>query len=103
MVTLKFLRNWARENGVIGFSRMRKDELLELWEESQPEEPRKIYYSREMKKKKKGFVDILKEKSMASLERLKKKVFTLKSSLKMFYQKMSHMSLKIQQKKQLTF
>ena len=61
MVTLKFLKAWARKEGVKGYSQMRKAELLELWEESQPEEPRKIYYSRELKKKKKGFVDLLKE------------------------------------------
>ena len=41
MVTLKILRDWAREEGIVGFSRMNKAELLELWEESQPERPRK--------------------------------------------------------------
>ena len=41
MVSFKFLRNWAREEGVIGFSRMSKAGLEELWEESQPETARK--------------------------------------------------------------
>ena len=42
---------------------MRKAELLELWEESQPEEPLKVYYGRELqKKKKKKAVDIFNEK-----------------------------------------
>ena len=38
---LNFLRNWAKEEGTVGFSQMTKDELEELWEESQPERPRK--------------------------------------------------------------
>ena len=42
---------------------MRKAELLKLWEESQPEEPLKVYYSRELqKKKKKKVIDIFNEK-----------------------------------------
>ena len=35
------LKNWACEEGIVGFSRMSKAELIELWEESQPERPRK--------------------------------------------------------------
>ena len=61
---------------------MRKAKLLELWESAQLEEPRKIYFSRELKKKKKSFIDLLKERSTASLERLKKRVHILKSSVK---------------------
>ena len=50
MVTLKFLKAWAKEEGVIDFSRVSKDELEELWESSQPEEPRK-YNSLQPKRK----------------------------------------------------
>ena len=70
MVTLKKLKAWAREEGVIGFSRMSKAELEELWESSQPEEPRKY------QPRKKRPVDILLNRSMTSLERLKRKVQT---------------------------
>ena len=49
---MKELKDWARKEGIKGFSRMRKAKLLELWEESQPEEPRKIiYYSQQPKPK----------------------------------------------------
>ena len=40
------LKNWAREEGIVGFSRMSKAELMELWEESQPERPRKHHFFR---------------------------------------------------------
>ena len=36
------LRNWAREEGLPGFSKMTKDELMKEWENSQPDEPMKI-------------------------------------------------------------
>ena len=38
------LRNWAREEGLPGFSKMTKDELMKEWENSQPDEPMKIYW-----------------------------------------------------------
>ena len=41
----KELKECAKEEGIKGYPKMSKAELLELWEESQPEVPRKIYYS----------------------------------------------------------
>ena len=62
MKTLKELKDWARKEGIIGFSRMRKAELLDLWEESQPGEPLKVLYGRKLQKKKKKAVEIFNEK-----------------------------------------
>ena len=45
------LRNWAREEGIVGFSKMSKQELLEEWENSQPDEPMKFSWQ---PKKKRG-------------------------------------------------
>ena len=73
MVTLKKLKEWAREEGIVGFSRMKNAELEELWEHSQPEEPRK-YNSIQPRKKRP--VDILLNRSMTWLGRLKRKVQT---------------------------
>ena len=36
MKTLKELKDWAREKGIRGFSRMNKKTLFNLWQESQP-------------------------------------------------------------------
>ena len=58
MKNLKELRDWAREKGIVGFSRMSKAELEELWEESQPERPRRkgiIQPRKPHKRKKKHF------------------------------------------------
>ena len=39
------LVKWAKEEGIPGYSQMSKAEMQDLWEESQPTLPRKIYYS----------------------------------------------------------
>ena len=36
MKTLRELKDWARKKGIRGFSRMNKETLLNLWQESQP-------------------------------------------------------------------
>ena len=60
---MKTLKELKEKEGIIGFSRMRKAELLDLWEESQPKEPLKVHYGRELqKKKKKKVMDISNEK-----------------------------------------
>ena len=51
MLKLSDLRNWAREEGISNFSRMSKQELMEEWENSQPEEPIKISWQPQKKKK----------------------------------------------------
>ena len=68
MVTLKFLKEWARKEGVVGFSQMSKAELERLWEYSQPEEPRKYLSLQPLKR---PVVDLLANRSMTWLRRLK--------------------------------
>ena len=53
MMKISDLRNWAREEEIPNFSRMNKQELMEEWENSQPEEPLKIQWQRKARKKKK--------------------------------------------------
>ena len=51
MKTLKELKEWARKEGIMGFSRMRKPELLDLWQESQPEQPLKYIMAESCKRR----------------------------------------------------
>ena len=99
MVSFKFLRNWAREEGVIGFSRMSKAELEELWEESQPETPRKkgiisrkrvpvlnLFAKKVLPKNIPAIIETSVKKAIDRVERLKNKksVFERKSQGKAF-------------------
>ena len=52
MMKISELRNWARREGIPNFSRMKKSELMEEWENFQPEEPLKIQWRRKIKKTK---------------------------------------------------
>ena len=52
MMKISELRNWAREEGIPSFSKLKKTELMEEWENAQPEEPLKIQWKRKIKKNK---------------------------------------------------
>ena len=52
MMKISDLRNWAREEGIPNFSRMNKRELMDEWENFQPEEPLKIQWKKKARQKK---------------------------------------------------
>ena len=88
MKTLKELKAWAKEEGIAGYSQMRNVELLELWEESQPVEPRKKYYSQQTFKKP-SFAEFIANKSLSTLRGMKSnlektKVFVKDKTRKLF-------------------
>ena len=67
MKTLKELKDWAREKGIRGFSRMNKETLLNLWNESQPLLDKEIHFDapilipEKQKSKKQHFQRLLKK------------------------------------------
>ena len=88
MRTLKELKDWARKEGIVSFTRMSKAELFELWEESQPEEPRKVYYFHQ-KFKKLSFAEWIENKPLSYLRDMKSnlkktKVFVKDKTRKLF-------------------